>query len=824
MLRSEAARYARWSAAIALLLASITANVYLRRGWTSHVERKNAPPPAPVDVSRQSAGITFKKFDDQNHIVFIVQASKSTDFKGQDASLLEDVEITIFGKDGDRNDVIHTKSCRYGKENGAVTCSGDVQVDLMSAADAKRVADNPSLAKAITTRIETRGVTFDRSTGLARTDERVIFAFPSGSGDATGMQYNSDEGTVRLLHDVRLRLIQAVSTNASRRDKSLSIQATHRQSLGKTTNEAQGRQGQEVHVAGTSLEFARDTRLMRLHGPAQAETAAERLTAGEISLALDDNFRAQKLVASTAPGASRPQLASRGSADQTKLEADTLTAHFTPGGSVVQVVANGAVHGLRTGAEEEDEASSDSGTLDLLPRASQPKELNLSGNVALRSNLKKTGEARVLQTSAFRMEFRAAKPQQGVKPRKAETLAAGTMEWTDAASPSAPAARTKIQADKLVMDFAEQGKARRLQATGNVQTERRVAGHPVQTATAQNGEAQMSPAGGWSQMDLQGDVRLKDGDRAGQADHATFVRATQIAVLSGKAVARDANTETHAARITFEQDTGDIVAEGGVRSTDFSSKTSAVQLAPAPANVTADTLHGNSKAGRAVYTGHARMWQGDSVLEANSIELLRDTRVLNAAGNVRAVFPQAPGQGGDRSSQSDVDAGVKTVNTAAVQAPQKKPQLWHAASRTLKYDDNQGYAHLEENVVVQSADQKMSGPQLDLYFTRAQDSSSTLSAPGRTGAIASSGAQQISRAVGAGGVTVEQGGRRAIAERGEYTASSGKFVMSGGTPTIYDGSAGTTTGRQLTFFLADDTIIVDSENGSRILTKHRVEK
>jgi hypothetical protein len=91
-------------------------------------------------------------------------------------------------------------------------------------------------------------------------------------------------------------------------------------------------------------------------------------------------------------------------------------------------------------------------------------------------------------------------------------------------------------------------------------------------------------------------------------------------------------------------------------------------------------------------------------------------------------------------------------------------------------------------------------------------------------ANASGGAQQISRAVGTGGVTVEEGDRKATAERGEYTAASGKFVMSGGNPTLYDGSAGTTIGRQLTFFLADDTIIVDSENGSRTLTKHRVEK
>jgi hypothetical protein len=86
------------------------------------------------------------------------------------------------------------------------------------------------------------------------------------------------------------------------------------------------------------------------------------------------------------------------------------------------------------------------------------------------------------------------------------------------------------------------------------------------------------------------------------------------------------------------------------------------------------------------------------------------------------------------------------------------------------------------------------------------------------------GAQQISRAVGTGGVTVQQGERRATADRGEYIAADGKFVMTGGTPTLFDATEGTTTGRQLTFFLADATIIVDSENGSRTLTKHRVEK
>ena len=113
---------------------------------------------------------------------------------------------------------------------------------------------------------------------------------------------------------------------------------------------------------------------------------------------------------------------------------------------------------------------------------------------------------------------------------------------------------------------------------------------------------------------------------------------------------------------------------------------------------------------------------------------------------------------------------------------------------------------------------------MDLFFTRGANTAASATATRTKEAPSTPGAQQISRAVGTGGVIVDQAGRRAVADRGEYTASDGKFVMSGGNPIIYDGSAGTTTGRQLTFFLADDTIIVDSENGSRTLTKHRVEK
>jgi lipopolysaccharide export system protein LptA len=235
-----------------------------------------------------------------------------------------------------------------------------------------------------------------------------------------------------------------------------------------------------------------------------------------------------------------------------------------------------------------------------------------------------------------------------------------------------------------------------------------------------------------------------------------------------------------------------------------------VHLAPVAANVSADQLSANSKSGRALYTGHARLWQGASVLEADSIELLKNERRLNATGNVRSVFPQAPG------IAKGFVPGV----------PPKQSVLWHAQSAKMSYWDRENRARLEQRVVVQAPDEKINSEMLDLYFSRGNtggNSAAKQTAAGN-GAGDGGGVLQISRAVATGDVTVQQGERRATAERGEYTATEGKFVMSGGVPTIFDASQGMTTGRQLTFFLADATIIVDSENGSRTLTKHRVEK
>jgi lipopolysaccharide export system protein LptA len=759
MKRSEAARYARWSALTALLLAAITGGIYLRRQWIAHVEIKKAPPPLTADEERQSIGLTLSKGEGER-TVFTLQASKSTDFKGQDISLLEDVKVTVFGKLGDRHDVIHTQSCKYAKTDGSIQCNGDVQMELQSAADAER-AKRPGEGAANVIHVQTSGVTFEKTTGRAQTVQPVKFTLPNGDGEGVGGVYFSEEGMLRLVKDVRVTL-----------------HATKPLQPGKKTELP----GAEVVLHGSSLEMGKRSKKVVLYGPATATTSTHVLTAGAMTMLLDEQNRAQTLIAEPGNLDETPEVKSLGEKGPWTLRADRMRADLSPEGWIRSLEGEGNVRG----STENGEMEAVSGHVEMWPKVNQAKVVTLHGNVRADGQDPKTGNRRKLTTNVLQLNFGGGRPGEPNPVQHGETLERGTVEWSDTAE-----AQSKLSGDKLAVDFGAKGKAQKMVATGSVETQRELKGRPTQSATATSGDVQMDATGQWSQMALHENVHMKEGDRTAEAQQAVFVRADDRAVLTGQAVTRDQSSETHAAKITFHQGTGDLEAEGKVRSTDFGEKKASIALAPAPSNITSERMVGNSKSGRAVYTGHARMWQGPSVLEADSIELLKDSRRLNAKGNVRGVFPKA----------------------ATDPAKAKGAASWHISSGTLTYWDAENRAHLEKNVVAQAGDERMRGPVLELYFTRGGD-----------GKAGNEGTAQISRAVGTGGVEVQQGDRRGTAEQGVYTAEDDKFVLSGGTPTLYDPSEGTTTGRELTFNMADDTIIVDSGNGMRTLTKHRVQR
>ena len=109
--------------------------------------------------------------------VFTVEASKSNRFQRteyQRSGGREDYGVRK--KEGARHDTMETHTCRYTKDSGDILCAGDVEIILLSAENEFNAAggktDAPTAMK-----IETKGVSFNRASGEAKTDEEVRFTF-----------------------------------------------------------------------------------------------------------------------------------------------------------------------------------------------------------------------------------------------------------------------------------------------------------------------------------------------------------------------------------------------------------------------------------------------------------------------------------------------------------------------------------------------------------------------------------------------------------------------------------------------------------------------
>jgi len=786
MRTSQAARYARYAAYTAILLAAIVAGAFAYRSWQARQAQKKAPPAVPPTVQQRSAEFSFSKVE-QERTLFTVRASHATEFKGGNRNLLEDVWITIYGRTGQRFDNIHTQSCDYLSDTGRIVCVGAVQIDLESAEEAARRRGQPSGAavEERIIRVATTRVSFDRDSGEARTDQPVTFHFPYGEGHGVGVTYSSRDATVRLHRDVEVTLVLGSAAAAP------------------------GVSREPITLTGGSMEYRRENHILRLSGPAHARQGQRELMAGGLALELDADLRAKRLVASR-----QPEIRSTEPPGQAVLSADEFVAFFHPQGWAERILATGNVRGRRKGASGEDRLEAQQLDMEMVPKQNEAREVTAGGNVVVQSAAAQaSGGSRRLETAALRLFFAAAARPGERRLDHAETLAPGTLEL-QTPGPTARKAEpetTRLRGQLMAAEFDERNRMKNLTARDGVEVERRLAGRPLQTTTSRELVAKFAPGGDWTEVVETGNVRLREGDRTAQADRARYDRAADKVTLAGSVLVADPSTRTTAQSVSFNQRSGETLAQGDVRSTDISADRSGVNLAPQPAHISSDRLLANSSTSRAVYSGRARLWQGDAEIEADSIELKRDARVLNARGNVMAVFPQAAG-----SPASGLQAGSPGKSPGPGEGT--GPDVWRIRAGALTYWSGEGRALLEQNVNAQSRQAQIISRALDLFFS---SPGSTAASPARSG---SGSTQQLTRAVATGNVVVHQGDRRGTAERADYFAGAGKFVLSGGRPTLYDASRGTTTGRQLTFFFADDTIIVDSEEGSRTLTRHRVVK
>jgi lipopolysaccharide transport protein LptA len=258
--------------------------------------------------------------------------------------------------------------------------------------------------------------------------------------------------------------------------------------------------------------------------------------------------------------------------------------------------------------------------------------------------------------------------------------------------------------------------------------------------------------------------------RPGTADPVPHVADDRVAV--------------DAERILLALDDRRLTGEGDVRSvfqpaagpdrTAEGVRMPGLLSAEEPVNVTAARLEYDGGAGRAVYTGEARLWQGDTQLQGDRLELDEHTGNLTVTGSVRSVL-----------MLEQVDERTKAVERVATTA----------AAGELVYDEAARRATYTTRAQVHGPQGHVRGDTLELF----------LDPTGRG----------LERAEAYGAVTAQVDHRTATGTRLTYLAADERYLMHGAPVRMVEKTATEcreTTGRALTFFKSTDTISVDGRD------------
>ncbi len=404
-----------------------------------------------------------------------------------------------------------------------------------------------------------------------------------------------------------------------------------------------------------------------------------------------------------------------------------------------------------------------------------------------RSDAQASKISQPIEVTAPAMDFYMVK---GKHLDRAETSAGGRISILPTA---ATESSTTLTAGKFAARFDEQGRLVSIHGAPEARIVSITQGEPDRVSTSQSIDITMAPVQGIETIVQQGNVAYTDGERQARADRARYTPADQILELTGSPRFIDQGLVTTARAIRMNRATGDASAEGNVKSTYselHEQPTGALLASASPIHVTSRVMTARRTSAVATYTGDARIWQDTNVVEAPSLEFDRNHRSVIAQGNGRPVSTVLV--------QTDKQGNATPISIT---------------SSRLTYTDDQHRAKYEGGVKARGADATITADQLDAFLVPRNQGSQTQPSKGQG---------QLDRIVAAGNVVVQEPNRQANGDKLVYTATEDKFVLTGGTPSIFDAEHGKIRGDSLTFFRRDDRVLVEGKDNSPTVTQTRV--
>src|ERR1700730_11369798 len=802
-------RLRRWFALSAILMIATVAGMYFYARWRVHKVVHDIPAKIGLDIQQTAEGFSISK-SEEGRTLFTVSASKAVQFKGGGRAELHSVKIVIYGKDAGRFDRITGDDFEYDPASGNVSAKGTVLIDLEANPEGMRHSDQTAPAQTKDPiHLETNGLVFNKNTGNASAAGKIVFQTPQASGSAVGVEYVAKTGTMTLLSSVALDVSrpQPLRLNADRgviskqprqvvltavrltreRQQLQSGQATFFLREDNTVDRILAEGNVESEFRGRADEHARSDRAeLFLTGTRNQLTTA--ILSGNVQFASGDpasrvstgsrngGFENQGLQKEGLQnqGLQNQGLQNEGS-QQAEAAAGRVTLHFA-GQQMLKTVH--AEDGVR-----------------LAQKKYQSGAAVMSSAMAS-SRMK--GDAQDVEMTAPGMDLIV---KDGRRLERAETSGPPQIVITQPGSNQ----KTVVTAAKFTAKFTEKNRLATLHGEPDAKivsskigdSKIGAPGQLDRVSTSQMLDVIFRPEGGVASIKQAGGVTYVDGTLKAWAQRGEYTAADQMLVLSESPRVVDNGMTTTAQTIRMNRTTGDAIAEGNVKSTysDLKAQPDGGMLASSdPIHVTSRSMTAHRSPAVAVYTGDARLWQNANVVEAPTLQFDRDHRSLIA--------------------QAGTQGSTQPVSTVLVQVDKSgKATPVHITSAHLNYADAERKILLDGGVTAKGPDTTSTAQQMTVFLRSRSEAQASVS-PATPG--------QVDRIVAEGKVMVAQPTRRATGERLVYTAAEDKFVLTGGTPSIFDAERGKITGDSLTFYRHDDRVLVEGRETSPTVTRTRV--
>jgi lipopolysaccharide export system protein LptA len=853
----------RWLVVIAVVCTLVVAAMYLRVRLHQFSVLRGIPGKMGIDIKQTATGFQYSQSDGKRTL-FTIEASDFKQFKLGDRAELHNVNIVLYGRDSSRFDRISGDDFTYDPKSGNITAKGEVQIDL-EANPSGRTNPDQSVPKELRSSIhlKTRDLVFNRESGNAATAARVEFSTPQAAGSAVGVLYAGKANTLTLASQVQVEL----SGNDPATIEASSGLITGEPRIVLLEHPSLLRGDETMQADHAKLFLTADNNVERIIATGSVHAQLNEAVR-ESSTARGKKPQPKTALAASVPTASgaaqKPTSDTQVHSDeaeflltgkQNQLHTATLIGHVelerggtqpmhgTAGRAILDYAGKNVlqkVHALdqvrltqssgnRENAVTKD-SRKDSGPQDFALTASAVDFLVISGRFLDRAET--FGPAQITILSA------PVPAQPG--PRTSD-------------SQGAPApATTVITAGKFNAKFELLDGSSRLSTIHGAPDARIVnqgPGQPERVSTSETVDATFLPQGGIAIVTQQGNVNYADDqslDKRTQAtaDLARYTPVDQMLALTGTATGNPRVVEggmaTTAKTIRINRATGEALAEGDVKSTysELQEQPNGSLLASSsPIHVTARSMTARNHPAIAVYSGGARLWQDANVIEAPTIQFDREHRSLVAQGTqarpVSTILVQPEKVRPEQSQPAQArpvhgrlkGPGKADSPNSGAGGKSDGPTLVAITAAKFTYVDSERKAHYEGGVSAKSTDFTASSQTMDVYLLPrsqvvSQNPSDVASQTKPSQSVTGQG--RVDHVVAQGHVLVLQPNRRADGETLVYTAADDKFVLTGGPPSIFDAEQGKVTGVSLTFFRADDRVLVEGEASTPVVTQTRV--